>query len=186
MRFLLTITAWLFQVNIILLPKARRTNTKKYQVTLAGVGNALFNTGGNIHDVQRPHLYRRCITDPDLGRALENHVKFKRAFHPVQPCRNPRLHACPGYGAAFIRIDIMQFGDITALIRRKFRVRAIMLYVFHTRFYIPKRVFTILTGPLPAADCTAPPEHATTQPDSSTSSARPGIRFPARILMFPG
>ncbi len=186
MRFLLTITSRLFQVNIIVLPKARRTNTKKYQVTLAGVGNALFKTGSNIHDVQRPYLYRRRITESDLGRALENHVTFYRAFHPVQPCRNPRLHARPGYGAAFIRIGIMQFGNITALIRGKFRVRAEMLYVFHTRFYIPKRVFTILTGPLPAADCTAPPEHAATQPDSSNTSARPGIRFPARIMMFPG
>jgi hypothetical protein len=71
------------QVNVILLPEARRADTEKYQVTLAGIGDALLNSGRNSYNIQHPCFNRRSITNHDLSRTLQYHVALNRPFKPV-------------------------------------------------------------------------------------------------------
>ena len=132
----------------MLLPEARRANTKKHQVTLTYIGDALFCTGGDIHDVQRLHFHRRRITDPDPARTLENNVALNRISQHVQSCCDTWLHACPCYGTGFIRICIVKLSDITALFCIKFSVYPEVLYVFQGHCTYRSGLLSIVQIPL--------------------------------------
>src|SRR5262245_34017458 len=93
-----------------------RTNSEKYQVLVADVGNALAARRRNKNDIVRPDLPRRQVAHLRAPFALEDHVALDGSVHPVPAGRPAARHPCARDRYRRIVRGIRELGDEAALL----------------------------------------------------------------------